>query len=438
LSSADNVLYPDKPVITSTGTPGYPVNDILLHSSDYRDPQGDAIAAVQFRVGEISAPGIPLYDPTLPRIYELEELWRSAEIPTGSPTNIADVRVPGNVLRAGHTYRARVRHKDSTGRWSFWSEPLQFVASLPDVSVYANALRITEINYNPGDVTPAELANPGWNPLWNNEDFEFIELRNISSSPVDLTEVRYTKGIDFDFAPGTMLAAGAYAVLVKNPAAFAIRYPGVAIAGTYGADNLANGGEELKLSYGAGAAIIEFIYDDSTPWPSTPDGDGPTLVLREPLKPGLDHGDPVEWRASHSGNGTPGSSDGYNYNTWAAGYPGLGGKDADDDRDGFTNRLEYAFATNPTQSASNRTITSQFADIGGQTYATLTFTRRTDAEDTWFGVQFSSDLAAWNIPGVRVSATNNGNGTETQVWRSADPVSIADRLYGRVLVTTWP
>jgi hypothetical protein len=438
LSAGNHVLYPDKPVITYSGSTGYPVNDILLHSSDYRDPQSDAIAAVQFRVGEISAPGIPLHDPTQPRIYEIEELWRSAEIPTSVGTNIADVRVPGDVLRAGHTYRARVRHKDSTGRWSFWSEPLQFVASLPDVSVYANALRITEINYNPGDVTPAEVANPGWNVLWNNEDFEFIELRNISGSPVDLTEVRFTKGIDFDFAPGTLLASGAYAVLVKNPAAFAIRYPGVTIAGTYGADNLANAGEEVKLSYGAGAAIIEFTYDDNAPWPATPDGDGPTLVLRTPLKPGLDHGQPAEWRASNVAYGSPGSSDGYNYNTWAAGYPGLGGKDADDDRDGSANRLEYAFASHPQQAGSNRIPTAQFVSVAGETYASLTFTRRIDAEDTWFGVQFGSDLAVWNIPGVLLSAVNNGDGTETQVWRSADPVSIQDRLYGRVLVTTLP
>ncbi len=438
LSSGNFVLYPDKPVITYTGTPGYPVNDIVLHSSDYRDPQGDAISAVQFRVGEISAPGIPLYDPTQPRIYELEELWRSAEIPTTSPANIADVRVPGNVLRTGHTYRARVRHKDSTGRWSFWSEPLQFVASLPDVSIYANALRISEINYNPGDVTPAEIAHPGWDVLWDNEDFEFIELRNISGSPVDLTDVRFTKGIDFDFLPGTTIPSGGYAVLVKNPAAFAIRYPGVAIAGSYGADNLANGGEEVKLSYGAGAAIIEFTYDDNAPWPTTPDGSGPTLVLRTPSKPGLNHGDPAEWRASDAAYGTPGSSDGYNYNTWAAGYPGLGGKDSDDDKDGSANRLEYAFATHPQQAASNSLPTAQFADVSGQTYATLTFTRRLDAADTTFGVQFGRDLVVWNIPGVLLNSVNNGNGTLTQVWRSANPVSVEDRLYGRVLVTTNP
>ncbi len=87
-----DLSYPNKPVITFTGTAGYPVNDILLHSSDYSDPQNDAITAVQFRVGEISAPGIPLYDSTVPRIYEIEELWTSAEIATSVPASIADAR----------------------------------------------------------------------------------------------------------------------------------------------------------------------------------------------------------------------------------------------------------------------------------------------------------------------------------------------------------
>ncbi len=438
LTTADNVLYPDKPVITSAGTPGYPVNDVLLHSSDYGDPQNDAITAVQFRVGEISAPGIPLYDPTVPRIYEIEELWRSTEIPTASPTNIADVRVPGNVLRTGHTYRARVRHKDATGRWSFWSDPLQFVATLPDVAVYVNSLRITEVNYNPCDITAAELAAPGWNVLWNKQDMEFVELRNISGTPIDLTDVRFTKGINYDFTAATMLAAGANAVLVKNPAAFAIRYPGVTPAGSFGADNLANEGEEVKLSYGAGAAIIEFTYDDAPLWPVTPDGTGPTLVLKTPTKPALVHNDPLEWRASYANKGNPGGSDGYNYNLWAAGYSGLGGKDDDDDKDGTSNRLEYAFVTNPTQPGSNRILTAQFQEVGGLNYATLTFTRRAEAEDTTFAVQFSDELMTWNIPATLIISTDNLDGTLTQTWRSADPVSARSRLFGKVLVTTNP
>jgi hypothetical protein len=438
LDAAGNTLYPVKPVITYTGSAGYPVNDVRLHSSDFSDPQGAAtVSAVQWRVGEISAPGIPLYDNTQPRIYEIESVWTSAEIATASPTGIPDVRVPASVLRAGHTYRARIRHKDATGRWSFWSDPLQFVTGVPDVSAYAAALRISEINYNPGAVTAAESTAPGWNVLWNNEDFEFVEVRNVSAAAIDLTDVRFTKGIDFDFPPSFSLAAGASAVIVKNPAAFAIRYPGIVPAGNYGTDSLSNGGEEIKLSYGAGASIIDFTFDDEAPWPTSPDGGGPTLVLKTPGKAGLNHADPAEWRASTLPYGTPGSSDGSGsgYDAWAAAYPGLGGRDADDDHDGLTNRLEYALAGNPQSSSPLRSPSASFTEVSGLSYATLTFTRRSDVQDLTFSVQFSTELMTWTLPAVMVSSTDNGDGTLTQTWRSTSPVSTARRLYGRVQVS---
>ncbi|HWB04939.1 MAG TPA: lamin tail domain-containing protein [Verrucomicrobiales bacterium] len=441
LDAAGATLFPVKPTITYTGSAGYPVNDVRLHTSDYNDPQGpNTITAVQWRVGEISAPGIPLYDAAQPRIYEIEDLWTSTEIATASPVAIPDVRVPTSVLRAGHTYRARVRHKDNTGRWSYWSEPLQFITGTPDVSAYAAALRVTEVNYNPGPITAAEAASPGWNPLWDEQDMEFIELRNISGSAIDLTDVRFTKGINFDFMPATLLPAGANAVLVKNPAAFAVRYPGVTPAGTYGADNLANGGEEVKLSYGAGASIISFTYDDAEPWPVSPDGSGPTLVLKTPNKTGLDHNLASEWRASYQPNGNPGSNDGSGttYDTWAAGYPGIGNRDADDDRDGYNNRLEYALAGNPQSPVSPASPTASFTQNGGQTYATLTYIRRTDADDATYSVEFGTDLTGWAISAELVSSTSNGNNTLTEVWRSTSPVSIRARVFGRVLVTTIP
>lgn len=440
LSASSQVLYPDQPSVTYSGTAGYPVNDLRFHSGSYRDPQNDAITAVQWRVAEISAPGIPLYDPSRPRIYEIEELWRSAELPAASATDIADVRIPGGVVRAGHTYRARVRHRDSTGRWSFWSEPVQFVAGLPDVTAFSNALRISEINYNPGAVQPAESAAPGWNVLWNEQDFEFIEVRNISTAAVDMTDVRFTKGINFDFPAGYSLAAGASAVIVKNPAAFAIRYPSVVPAGNYGADNLSNSGEEIKLSYGAGAQIIGFTYGDSNTalWPAAPDGSGPTLVLTTPTKPGLNHGDPAEWRASNSSGGNPGGSGGMTYAQWAGSDPGLADPAADNDHDGYDNRLEYALSGNTAGSSTSRAPVASFSSDGGQDFATLTFTRRTDAGDVIFNVQFSDELMSWNLPASLISRTVNGDGTQTEIWRSLSPVSTTGRTFGRVEIRSVP
>jgi hypothetical protein len=84
----------------------------------------NGFAAVQWRLGEISAPGVAGWKQGAPCKYEIEELWRSAELMPA--TN--NFRLSLEACQPGHTYRARARHKDTSDRWSHWSEPVQFVA----------------------------------------------------------------------------------------------------------------------------------------------------------------------------------------------------------------------------------------------------------------------------------------------------------------------
>jgi hypothetical protein len=62
----------------------------------------------QWRIGEIAAPGVSGYTPGKPRKYEVEEVWTSPALTTFT----ASIRVPLAYAEPGHTYRARVRHKD--------------------------------------------------------------------------------------------------------------------------------------------------------------------------------------------------------------------------------------------------------------------------------------------------------------------------------------
>jgi len=79
---------------------------------------------MQGRGAEISAPGLPGYQPGEPRKYEIEELWRSDELTT--PTN--HFALPLTMCQSNHTYRLRARYRNNVGRWSHWSAPVQFVA----------------------------------------------------------------------------------------------------------------------------------------------------------------------------------------------------------------------------------------------------------------------------------------------------------------------
>ena len=58
--------------------------------------------------------------------------------------------VPAVSVIPNHVYRARVRHKDNTGRWSRWSEPVQFIPTAADIlGDLQRSLVISEIMYHP-------------------------------------------------------------------------------------------------------------------------------------------------------------------------------------------------------------------------------------------------------------------------------------------------
>ncbi|MFT6561854.1 MAG: hypothetical protein ACJAX6_000229 [Limisphaerales bacterium] len=168
------------------------------------------------------------------------------------------------------------------GTWSALTEASFMVGdgSLP--------IRITELMYNPqgGDA------------------FEFIELKNIGDTEVELSGFSFD-GITYQFAEGsTPLAAGAYLLLVNdaNVTAFRARHPGVRLDGLYDG-SLSNKGERLALLDQNGETVLSVDYDDGGAWPSSPDGDGDSLVLSNPDG---DPDSPANWRASQAKGGTPG------------------------------------------------------------------------------------------------------------------------------------
>ncbi len=109
---------PNTPVITYKGSTDFPINNLTFQTSSFNDPQGShTFAAMKWRIAEI---GIGKY--------EIDALWESDEITEFNNT----IQIPASVVQSGRTYRVRCRMKDNTGRWSHWSEPIQFIADEPD------------------------------------------------------------------------------------------------------------------------------------------------------------------------------------------------------------------------------------------------------------------------------------------------------------------
>jgi len=162
--------------------------------------------------------------------------------------------------------------------------------------------------YNPTDP-------PAGDPT-DNDEFEFIELKNIGDETLDLTYVSFIEGINFDFASSniTRLTGGDFVLVVKNKAAFESRYGGsmsTRIAGEY-SGKLANEGEKISLVDLRNGTIAEFEYSDDSGWPQSADGAGHSLVPLESAILGqaegsLNYGG--NWRASTYIGGSPGRDD---------------------------------------------------------------------------------------------------------------------------------
>jgi len=156
-----------------------------------------------------------------------------------------------------------------------------------DLDVLAG-LRITELMYN---------APSGSN-------FDYIELQNISSIPIQLDGVRFVDGIEFEF-PAVQLNAGEYIVVVANLTAFRNYYGYTArVAGQY-AGGLSGGGEDivLVLAWPLEAAIMRFEYNDT--WYPTTDGGGHSLTINDATAHPSLWDDAESWHAAFPSPGGP-------------------------------------------------------------------------------------------------------------------------------------
>ena len=292
-------VVPNTPTVTYVGPAGYPIDHLRFRTSPFSAIIG-SFAAMTWRIAEVTDIHAPTYDPAAPRRYEIEAAWASPELISFS----SDIEIPAGAVEPGRTYRVRCRMKDSTGRWSHWSTPVQFVAGAPLLDRPRLPLQVTEIMFNPPDTA----AEDGWDP----NEFEFIELMNVGSTSINLSGVRFVEGIVFDFAGSAVaqLGPGQFVLVVENRAAFACRYGdymSLRIAGEFGG-RLSNSGEGIKVVDLQTGVLADFKYDDA--WYAATDGQGASLVLVDPYAVRPDQlGQKASWRASNHWGGSPGAVD---------------------------------------------------------------------------------------------------------------------------------
>ncbi len=256
-------------------------------------------------------------------------------------------------------------------------------------------------------------------------DAEYIELLNISAAGVTLYDAvkakawRISEGITFEFsstAPLTM-APGERVILTKNLAHFNAVFGAGVPAGTkileWITGGLSNSGENLQIDRpGAVDAlnILQYVredrvnYSDTIPWPSGPDGTGPSLTKISEKDYGNDF---INWTASA---GSPGSvAPGSRFASWASTHGVAGGSD-DPDKDGVVNLMEYALGTNPqVSSPSDSPLFSM-----GSHQVQIRYEVDTTVPDVDYFLETSTDLNLWTtVDAVPVSMVD---GRQTRVF----------------------
>ena len=205
---------------------------------------------------------------------------------------------------------ARITARSRNG--AEWSGPVSMVFAVGAVPATAADLSISEIHYHPAVLSSAEQSAG----FMDRDDFEFIELANRGNSKVSLHDVRLVLDEDLDqpawegvSADQWTLPAGGRLVLVKNRAAFVLRYGAAGPVGGVCQGSLSNSGGPLYLEKTDGTALTGVNYGTTGLWPSSADGAGYSLTLRE----GGRAGNPSAWRTSVAWHGSPGSGDAVAY-----------------------------------------------------------------------------------------------------------------------------
>ncbi len=186
-----------------------------------------------------------------------------------------------------------------------------------------SSLRITEIMYNP----------------FGGSDYEYIELKNIGDSDINLNGVQFVNGIEYEFGDVSLMP-NETVVLVSNIEAFTSRYGELKYLVDQYEGRLNNGGESLILQLPDPYPFMMYrlVYKDD--WYKKTDGEGFALEWIHSSSNEIEYNSRDAWGFSDWLGSPHGVVLAESYEMWSERH-NAGAPDADDDGDGLNNAMEY-------------------------------------------------------------------------------------------------
>ncbi|GLB52263.1 hypothetical protein NBRC110019_13020 [Neptunitalea chrysea] len=210
----------------------------------------------------------------------------SEDVTTATAETIANYAINNSVTVTGvtydaGTYTATITHSGLTSGTAYTLTVSNVEDAVPNVmttytsddlfyNTTTTGLIITEIMYNA--------------PSDDSDALEFLEIYNNSGSTIALGGIMVKDESNFVFTfPQMDLAADAIVLLATDKATADAFYGVTFLDMPQGISNaLGNGGEVLEILNSDSTIIFTVEYSDDSPWPTTADGDGPSLELLNP------------------------------------------------------------------------------------------------------------------------------------------------------------
>lgn len=367
---------------------GWFLSDSSTELAKYRIPTGTTIPANGYLVFyEDSNFGPDSTDPNRISGFGLSDNGETIYLTSAEDDVLTDYRFREDFNASLEGVTLGYYYKPGSDTYNF--VPLQSATQAGENSApIVGPIVISEIMYNPAGAGGAE----------------YIELLNITDAPVTLFDAdadkawKFTDGIEYEFpalSPLTM-ASGERVILTRSITDFhaSFNVPVGTQVFEWTTGKLSGGGEVLQLGRPGPVNSLnetQYIrvdrvkYNNNAPWPTSPDGGGPSLTKIAEYQYGNDH---LNWQASAAspGEGGPGLA----YTDWATAN-GIIDPLQDDDSDGISNLAEYALGTDPTVGNTGSVLSL----IPHNGFIQTSYAVNLDRPDVEYLLESSLDLQSW-------------------------------------------